>query len=66
MLDNSLVLNISSIAAFAPHPQNVGLLCHKGLCSGTVKALHDELQPRGINVTDGMSRPHGYGFLERG
>ncbi len=31
--------------SLCPHPQNVGLLCHKGLCSGTVKALHDELQP---------------------
>lgn len=51
MLDNSLVLNISSIAAFAPTPRMSVYSATKAFVLALSKALHDELQPRGINVT---------------
>ena len=34
MLDDSLVINVASIAAFAPTPPDVGVLRHQGLCAG--------------------------------
>ena len=51
MLDDSLVLNISSIAAFAPIPRMSVYSGTKSYVSAFSKALHDELRPRGIKVT---------------
>lgn len=51
MLDDSLVLNVSSIAAFAPIPRMSVYCGTKSYVSFFSKALHDELRPRGIKVT---------------
>lgn len=51
MLDDSLVLNISSIAAFAPTPRMSVYSATKAYVLAFSKALHDELRPRGIKVT---------------
>lgn len=51
MLDDSLVLNISSIAAFAPTPRMTVYSATKAYVLALSKALHDELRPRGIKVT---------------
>ncbi len=51
MLDDSLVLNISSIAAFAPTPRMSVYGATKAFVLSFSKALHDELAPRGIKVT---------------
>lgn len=51
MLDDSLVLNISSIAAFAPTPRMSVYSATKAYVLALSKALHDELRPRGIKVT---------------
>lgn len=50
MLDDSLVLNISSIAAFAPTPRMSVYCATKSFVLAFSKALHDELRPRGIKV----------------
>ena len=50
MLDDSLVLNISSIAAFAPTPRMSVYAATKSYVLAFSKALHDELRPRGIKV----------------
>lgn len=50
MLDDSLVLNISSIAAFAPTPRMSVYAATKSFVLSLSKALHDELRPRGIKV----------------
>lgn len=51
MLDDSLVLNISSIAAFAPTPRMSVYCATKAFVLAFSKAIHDELAPRGIKVT---------------
>ncbi len=51
MLDDSLILNISSIAAFAPCPRMSVYSATKSYVLALSKALHDELRPRGIKVT---------------
>ena len=50
MLDDSLVLNIASIAAFAPTPHMSVYAATKSFVLSLSKALHDELRPRGIKV----------------
>lgn len=50
MLDDSLVLNIASIAAFAPTPRMTVYCATKAYVSAFSKALHEELRPRGIRV----------------
>lgn len=50
MLDDSLVLNIASIAAFAPTPRMSVYAATKAFVLSLSKALHDELRPRGIKV----------------
>ena len=50
MLDDSLVLNIASIAAFAPTPRMSVYSATKAYVLAFSKALHDELRPRGIKV----------------
>lgn len=50
MLDDSLVLNVSSIAAFAPCPRMSVYSATKSYVLALSKALHDELSPRGIKV----------------
>lgn len=50
MLDDSLVLNISSIAAFAPTPRMSVYCSTKAYVLSFSRALRDELRPRGINV----------------
>ncbi len=51
MLDDSLILNISSIAAFAPCPRMSVYSATKSFVLEFSKAIHDELRPRGIKVT---------------
>ncbi len=51
MLDDSLVLNISSVAAFAPCPRMSVYSATKSYVLAFSKAIHDELRPRGIKVT---------------
>lgn len=50
MLDDSLVLNLSSIAAFVPIPRMSVYCATKSYALAFSKALHDELRPRGIKV----------------
>ncbi len=50
MLDDSLVLNVSSIAAFAPTPRMSVYSATKAYILAFSKAIHDELRPRGIKV----------------
>lgn len=50
MLDDSLVLNIASIASFAPTPRMSVYSATKAYVLALSKALHDELRPRGIKV----------------
>lgn len=50
MLDDSLVINVSSIAAFAPTPRMSVYAATKSFVLAFSKALHDELRPRGIKV----------------
>lgn len=51
MLDDSLILNISSVAAFVPTPRMSVYSATKSYVLALSKALHDELRPRGIKVT---------------
>lgn len=51
MLDDSLILNIASIAAFAPCPRMSVYCATKSYVLALSKALHEELRPRGIKVT---------------
>lgn len=51
MLDDSLILNIASIAAFAPCPRMSVYCATKSYVLAMSKALHEELRPRGIKVT---------------
>lgn len=51
MLDDSLVLNIASIAAFAPCPRMSVYSATKAYVMAFSKALHEEVSPRGIKVT---------------
>jgi short-subunit dehydrogenase len=50
MLDDSLVINVASIAAFAPTPRMSVYCATKAYVLALSKALHDELRPRGIKV----------------
>ena len=50
MLDDSLVINVASIAAFAPTPRMSVYCPTKAYVLALSKALHDELRPRGIKV----------------
>ena len=50
MLDESLVINVASIAAFAPTPRMSVYSATKAYVLALSKALHDELRPRGIKV----------------
>lgn len=50
MLDDSLILNVSSIAAFTPCPRMSVYSATKSYVLTLSKALHDELSPRGIKV----------------
>ncbi|MCI9224121.1 MAG: SDR family NAD(P)-dependent oxidoreductase [Acutalibacter sp.] len=50
MLDDSLVINVASIAAFAPTPRMSVYAATKSFVLSLSKALHDELRPRGIKV----------------
>ncbi|MCI9553438.1 MAG: SDR family NAD(P)-dependent oxidoreductase [Acutalibacter sp.] len=50
MLDDSLVLNIASIAAYAPSPRMSVYSATKSFVLAFSKALHEELRPRGIKV----------------
>lgn len=51
MLDDSLVLNISSVASFVPMPRMSVYSASKAYVTAFSKALHNELAPRGIKVT---------------
>ncbi len=51
MLDNSIILNIASVAAFAPTPRMSVYAATKSFILSLSKSLHDELMPRGIRVT---------------
>ncbi len=51
MLDDSLVLNVASIAAFAPTPRMAVYSATKAYVLAFSKALHNELRSRGITVT---------------
>lgn len=50
MLDDSLVINVASIASFAPTPRMSVYSATKSFVLALSKALHDELRPRGIKV----------------
>ena len=50
MLDDSLVVNVASIAAFAPTPRMSVYAATKSFVLAFSKALHEELRPRGIKV----------------
>lgn len=50
MLDDSLVINVSSIASFVPTPRMSVYSATKSFVLALSKALHDELRPRGIKV----------------
>ena len=50
MLDDSLVLNVASIAAFAPTPRMTVYSATQAYVLAFSKALHEELRPRGIKV----------------
>lgn len=50
MIDDSLVVNISSIAAFVPLPRMTVYSATKSYILAFSKALREELRPRGINV----------------
>ncbi len=64
MLDDSLVLNISSIAAFVPTPRMSVYSATKAYVLALSKALHDELQPRGIKVTAVCPGPMDTEFMD--
>lgn len=51
MLDDSLILNISSVASFVPMPRMSVYSATKAYVTAFSKALHNELAPRGIKVT---------------
>ena len=50
MIEDSLVVNISSIAAFAPLPRMSVYSASKAYVKTFSRALREELRPRGINV----------------
>ncbi len=50
MIDDSLVINVSSIASFAPLPRMTVYSATKAYVLAFSKALREELRPRGINV----------------
>ncbi|WP_099204932.1 SDR family NAD(P)-dependent oxidoreductase [Scatolibacter rhodanostii] len=50
MIDDSLVINVSSIASFAPLPRMSVYSATKSYVLAFSKALREELRPRGINV----------------
>lgn len=64
MLDDSLVLNVSSIAAFAPTPRMSVYCATKSYVFALSKALHDELSPRGIKVLAVCPGPMDTDFWE--
>lgn len=65
MLDDSLVLNIASIAAFAPPPDD-RLLRHEGLCIRLFQSASRGAAAQGHSGVRRVPRPHGHGLLERG
>ena len=67
MLDDSLVLNIASIAAFAPTPRMTVYCATKAYAYPPFpKRFTRELRPRGHSGVRRVPRPHGHGLLERG
>ena len=66
MLDDSLVINVASIAAFAPTPRMSVYSATKAYVLALSKALHDELRPRGIKVLAVCPGPMKTEFLEVG
>lgn len=64
MLDDSLVLNISSIAAFVPCPRMSVYSATKSYVLAFSKAIHEELRPRGIKVTAVCPAPMETEFWE--
>ena len=66
MLDDSLVINVASIAAFAPTPRMSVYSATKAYVLALSKALHDELRPRGIKVLAVCPGPMKTEFLDVG
>lgn len=64
MLDDSLVLNVASIAAFAPTPRMSVYCATKAYVVALSRALRDELRLRGINVTAVCPGPMDTNFWE--
>lgn len=62
MLDDSLVINVASIASFAPTPRMSVYAATKSFVLALSKALHDELRPRGIKVLAVCPGPMDTGF----
>ena len=61
-LDDSLVINVASIASFAPTPRMSVYAATKSFVLALSKALHDELRPRGIKVLAVCPGPMDTGF----
>ena len=64
MLDDSLVINISSIAAFVPTPRMSVYGATKSFVLSLSRALRNELSPRGIHVTAVCPGPMDTDFWE--
>ena len=66
MLDDSLVVNVASIAAFAPTPRMSVYAATKSFVLAFSKALHEELRPPGHQGVRRVPRPHGHPVLGSG
>ncbi|MBR5540461.1 MAG: SDR family NAD(P)-dependent oxidoreductase [Clostridia bacterium] len=58
------ILNVSSIASYAPTPRMTVYCATKSYVSAFSKSLHEELRPRGITVLTACPGPMATGFLE--
>ena len=63
MTAGSLILNISSIASFAPTPRMTVYCSTKAYVQSFSRALREELRPRGINVLAACPGPMDTEFL---
>ena len=63
MAAGSLILNISSIASFAPTPRMTVYCSTKAYVQSFSRALREELRPRGINVLAACPGPMDTEFL---
>ena len=66
MPEGGLVLNIASIAAFAPTPRMAVYCATKAFVLAFSRALREELRPRGISVCAVCPGPMDTGLLARG